>query len=171
MPNQEDLEKRVQQLESELASIRGTYRGVRKRSEWELAGLPLYEVAMGPDPSRGQLRGHAKAILAIGDIATGVLAVGGWARGVFALGGLATGLVSLGGLSIGVLVAAGGLAIGGLAFGGGAIGGVAIGGGAFGYYACGGGAGGVHVVSAQRRDPEAESFFREYGLEGTCRGR
>ena len=166
MPNREELEKRVEELEKELASMRGAYRGIRKRSEWELAGLPLYEVAMGPDPSRGQLRGHAKAILAIGDMATGVLAVGGWARGVFAFGGLATGLVSLGGLSIGVLVAAGGLAIGGLALGGGAVGG-----GAFGYYACGGGAAGAYVVSAQRRDPEAESFFREYGLEETCGGR
>lgn len=170
MPSREDLEKRVELLEKELASIRGTYRGVRNRSEWEVAGLPFYEVAIGPDPSRGQLRGHAKAILALGDMATGVVAVGGWARGVFAIGGLATGLFGMGGLSIGVLAAVGGLAIGGLALGGGAVGGVAVGGGAFGYYACGGGAAGAHVVSATLRDPEAEAFFREYGLEGACRG-
>jgi hypothetical protein len=65
----------------------------------------------GPDLERGEMRGHAKGIIAIGDIATGVVALAGVARGGLAIGGLAVGLISLGGLSIGAL-ALGGLAIG-----------------------------------------------------------
>jgi len=64
--------------------------------------------------------------------------------------------------------AVGGLAIGSFAFGGGAVGSVAIGGGAVGHYACGGGALGDHVISATERDPVAEAFFRDHGLEGVC---
>jgi hypothetical protein len=45
---------------------------------------------------------------------------------------------------------------------------VAIGGGAVGHYACGGGGAGDYVVTAARRDPEAEAFFREHGLGGLC---
>lgn len=47
----------------------------------------------------------------------------------------------------------------------------AIGGGAVGYYACGGAAVGEHVVSAHRRDPQAEAFFRQYALGPLCRPR
>ena len=169
MKSREELEARVEQLERELATVRGrSTRGVRKKASWGLGNLPMYAVAVGPDPERGEVRGHAKGIVAVGDIATGFVAVGGWARGIVALGGLATGLVSFGGLSIGVLAAVGGLAIGSFAFGGGAVGGVAIGGGAVGHYACGGGALGEHVVSAEERDPTAEAFFREHHLEGLC---
>lgn len=96
------------------------------------------------------------------------MVIGGFSRGVIAFGGLAAGLVSFGGLSIGILVAIGGLAIGSLAFGGAAVGGAAIGGGAAGYYACGGGAAGEHVVDATHCDPEAQDFFRQYGLAGLC---
>ena len=116
----------------------------------------------------GELRGHAKGVIAIGDFATGFVALGGLARGVVAIGGLAAGLFSVGGLSIGLLSAFGGLAIGALAVGGGAFGAVAVGGGAGGYYACGGGAAGTHVVSAIRRDPEAVQFFSEHGFRGLC---
>jgi hypothetical protein len=168
MKTREELEARVEQLEREVAALRSNPRRVRKRATWGLGNLPIYEVAVGPDLERGEARGHAKAIVAVGDIATGFVAVGGWARGVVALGGMATGLFSFGGLSIGLLAAVGGLAIGGFAFGGGAVGGIAIGGGAVGQYACGGGAAGEHVISASRRDPEAEAFFREHGLEGIC---
>jgi len=170
MTRQEDLEQRVEQLERELAVLRRgpAARGVRRRADWGIGSLPLWEVAVGPDFARGEMRGHAKAVFAVGDIATGVVAVGGLARGVVALGGLAVGLLGFGGLSIGVLAAVGGLAIGSLAFGGGALGGVAIGGGAVGHYACGGGAAGDHVVTASRRDPEAVEFFRAYGLDGVC---
>jgi hypothetical protein len=169
MSHREELEERVDRLEKELAAVR-TYggRAVRRRASWGIGNLPFWEVAVGPDPGRGEARGHAKAVVAVGDVATGFVAVGGWARGVVALGGLATGLLSLGGLSIGALVAVGGLAIGSVAFGGAAAGKVAIGGGAVGEYACGGGAAGTHVISATRFDPEAEVFFRENGLGGVC---
>jgi hypothetical protein len=169
MQSREELERRVEQLEKEVAALQGQrFRAVRKRAGWGLGNIPFYEVAVGPDLERGERRGHARGIIAIGDIATGFVALGGWARGLFAFGGLATGLFGVGGLSVGVLAAAGGLAIGGLAVGGGAVGAVAVGGGAVGHYACGGGAAGDHVVSASRRDPEAEAFFREHGLEGVC---
>jgi hypothetical protein len=171
----DDLEKRVAELEQQVAMLKGRqpypFRGVRRRSAAMIGGIPLLEIAVGPDPERGQVRGHAKAIIAIGDIATGVVALGGLARGVIALGGLALGGITFGGLSIGALVAMGGLAIGGVALGGGAVGGVAIGGGAAGYYACGGGAFGEHVIDARRRDPEALEFFRRFGAEAACTGR
>jgi hypothetical protein len=170
----EDLEKRVAELERQLAALQAAgpagmpYRGVRKRASWGIGGLPFYHIALGSDFSRGELRGHAKGVIAIGDLATGFLAIGGLARGVVAIGGLAAGAVSIGGLSLGVLLALGGLAIGGVAFGGGALGGVAVGGGAVGYYACGGGTAGAHVQAPSRRDPEAVEFFRRFGLEGLC---
>ena len=172
MDDRERLEKRVAELERQVAAFRGgglfPARGIRKRADWGIGDIPFYDIAFGADPERGELRGHAKGIIAIGDFATGVLALGGLSRGVVAFGGLAAGLFSFGGLSLGLLSAIGGLAIGGLALGGGAVGGAAIGGGAVGYYACGGGAHGTHVVDAMHRDPEAEEFFSRYGLEGVC---
>ena len=169
MQTREELEARVRELEKELATVKArSARCVRKKATWGLGNIPMYEVAVGPDLERGEMRGHARAIFAFGDIATGFVAVGGWARGVVALGGLATGVVSFGGLSIGVLAAVGGLAIGSFAFGGGAVGAIAVGGGAVGQYACGASAFGEHVLSVGRRDPEAEAFFREKGLEDVC---
>jgi len=171
MESREELEKRVAELEKQVTALKGggrSFRGIRKRASWGLGDIPFYDIAVGPDLERGELRGHAKGIIAIGDLATGFLALGGLARGVIAFGGLAAGLVSFGGLSIGLLSAVGGLAIGGLALGGAAVGGVAVGGGAAGYYACGGGAAGTHVVDAVRRDPEALAFFREHGLAQLC---
>jgi hypothetical protein len=172
MESREQLEKRVAELEKQVTALKGgatgSMRGIRKRASWGLGDIPIYDIAVGPDLGRSELRGHAKGIVAIGDFATGFLAIGGLARGVIALGGLAAGLVSFGGLSVGVLGAVGGLAIGGLALGGAAVGGVAVGGGAAGYYACGGGAAGTHVVDAMRRDPEAEKFFAEHGLARLC---
>jgi hypothetical protein len=131
------------------SSVGGTLRsdplrGVRWSSSIRLSDLPLVVIAMGPDPARQEIRGHARGIIAIGDIATGVVAVGGVARGGVAIGGVAVGLVSVGGLGVGVL-ALGGLAVGGLALGGAAIGGVALGGLAVGYYAVGGVAFGPHA--------------------------
>lgn len=172
MESREQLEKRVAELEKQVAALgSGSWsaiRGIRKRASWGLGDIPFYDIAVGPDLARGELRGHAKGIIAIGDLATGFLALGGLARGAIAIGGLAAGLVSFGGLSIGVLSAVGGLAIGGLALGGAAGGAVAVGGGAAGYYACGGAAVGTHVVDAIRRDPEAERFFAEHGLASLC---
>ncbi len=126
-------------------------RSIRRQSPTTFAGLPLWSIALGPDPERGEWRGHAHGIFAVGDLATG------W----FAFGGLAAGLVAFGGLAVGA-VALGGLAIGGLALGGGAVGAVAIGGGACGYYALGGGAIGAHTFSAAYQDPEAVEFFGRY---------
>lgn len=171
MQSREQLQQRVAELEKQVAALTaggGRMRGIRQRAAWEIAGLPFYDIALGPDPSRGENRGHAKGFIAIGDMASGVFALGGLARGVVALGGLSIGLFSFGGLSIGALFAAGGLAIGGVALGGAALGGVAIGGGAAGYYACGGGAVGEHTISAMHRDAEAVEFFRERGLEDFC---
>jgi hypothetical protein len=174
MRTRQELEDRVAELEKQVATLQaggplgGRYRGVRKRASWGIGDFPIYDIALGPDPGRGELRGHAKGVIAIGDVATGVFAVGGLARGAIAVGGLAAGLLAFGGLSLGILAAAGGLAIGAVAFGGGAVGGVAVGGGAAGYYACGGGAAGTYVVSAMTRDPEAEAFFRRYGLLQVC---
>jgi len=126
-------------------------RAIRHQSSRSFCGLPLWAIAIGPDWERGEMRGHARAIFAFGDFATGWFACGGMARGIFAFGGLAIGLFAFGGG-----------AIGGIAFGGGAIGLVAIGGGACGYYAFGGGAFGVHTVSAMHRDPAAVDFFQQY---------
>jgi hypothetical protein len=171
MADRPDLERRVAELEAEVARLRGPmWRGIRYRSELSIGDLPLIAVASGPDPEKGEFRGHAKGVFAFGDLATGVFAFGGLARGLFAFGGLALGGITFGGLSLGLLVAVGGLAIGSVAFGGGAVGAVAVGGGAAGHYACGGGAVGNHVVRAGYADPEAEAFFREHGLEQLCRG-
>ena len=153
--NSEQLKQRIAALEREVAALkkRGhSYRGIRKRSNRLYWGLPLYDIAMGPDPEKGEMRGHAKGIVAIGDSATGVLALGGLARGGVAMGGLAAGL----------LLGIGGLSTGLLAFGGLAIGGIAIGGGAIGYYAVGGGAFGEHVISGMAQDPEAVRLFENW---------
>jgi hypothetical protein len=124
-------------------------RGIRRQSKRMLWGMPLWAVSLGPDLEKGEMRGHAKGVFAVGDMATGVFAIGGLARGVVAFGGLAIGLASFGGLGIGVV----------LALGGAAAGTVAIGGGAAGVYAMGGGAIGTHVLSATECDAEALDFF------------
>jgi hypothetical protein len=160
----EQLQKKVEALEREVAALKCGLgrRGVRKRSANSLWGLPWYDIALGPDTDKNEVRGHARGIIAIGDIATGIFAVGGVARGFFAFGGLAWGAITFGGCSIGLLVAIGGLAVGLLALGGAAIGMVAVGGGAFGYYACGGGAFGKYVISGMQQDPEAIRFFGQW---------
>lgn len=138
-----DLNQEVAALRAEVAELRGRLRrfqrtqSIRKRSKATIFGLPLYEIALGPDPESGEARGNAKAIIAIGDIATGVLALGGFAQGGLAIGGMALGLFSLGGCSVGLVAAVGGLAVGSIAVGGCAIGLVAIGGAAIGQYTAG----------------------------------
>jgi hypothetical protein len=121
--------------------------GRRYRSKATLFGLPVIDVAIGPKD--GELRGRAKGIIAIGDVATGGLAVGGITRGVVAIGGMAFGLFAVGGLSVGLVSATGGLAVGGLAAGGGALGYFAAGGGAIGVVAQGGGALGLYTRDAR----------------------
>jgi hypothetical protein len=168
------LHQKVGTLEQEVARLKqGAKRhGVRKRSLRSLWGLPLYDIALGPDPDRQEVRGHARGIIAIGDIATGVVALGGIARGAIALGGVAVGGLCFGGCALGLLVAFGGLALGScavgglaiglVALGGGAVGLVAIGGATFGYYACGGAAWGKYVLDAAHHDPEAVRFFSQW---------
>ena len=126
------------------------YRGIRKRSYATICGLPLVDIAIGPDPSTGRLRGHACGIIAIGDTARGVLALGGVSCGVISLGGCAFGGLALGGCAIGLV-----------ALGGAAVGVVAIGGAACGYYAVGGGAAGKHVLSGARQDPALKELFQQ----------
>src|SRR5688572_11826068 len=75
--------------------------GKRYRSKATLFGWPVIDVALGPKD--GELRGHAKGVIAIGDIATGGIALGGLARGVIAVGGAAFGAFSLGGFSFGLV--------------------------------------------------------------------
>ena len=148
------------------------WRGVRYRSSLCLGDIPLLVIASGPDPERGELRGHARGIIAVGDIATGVVALGGLARGlVAALGGLALGAISFGGLSIGALIAVGGLAIGSFAFGGRR------------HRRRGGRRRGRRVLrvwrrrrgrprhmARQGRPRGGRAFFERYGLAGVCRG-
>ena len=132
---------------------------VRWKSSAAFLGYPLVSVAIGPDPTNNEFRGHARGIIAIGDSATGVIALGGVARGAVALGGLAIGGIVLGGCAIGVLTFAG-LAMGYIAIGGLAIGYVAIGGLAIGYYAMGGVAFGKFVIGPLHRDSQAVEFFK-----------
>ncbi len=140
-------------------------RSIRRTSEREFLGLPWLAIAVGPDAARGERRGHARGVIAIGDVATGIIAIGGVARGVIALGGVAIGVLALGGLAIGALAFGGG-AIGGVAIGGGAAGIVAIGGAAVGHYATGGAAFGTYTISPLGRDAEAVEFFRALGSLG-----
>lgn len=172
MATRDELERRVDELSAEVARLRAggarRPRGVRYRSELAFGNLPLVSVALGPDWAAGEARGHAKGVLAIGDLATGFVALGGLARGFLAFGGVAFGLVTLGGFSLGLLLAIGGLAVGGGALGGAALGGVAVGGGALGYYSCGGAALGPHPIGPLRSDPEAVEFFEDRGLRALC---
>ena len=132
--------------------------GKRWRSSATLFGWPVIDVALGPKD--GQMRGRAKGVIAIGDIATGAVAIGGFARGVVAIGGLALGLFSLGGAAVGLVAATGGIAAGGMASGGGAVGYFANGGAAIGVMAQGGGALGLYTRDARTRpgDPAAALF-------------
>jgi hypothetical protein len=182
MANQEieDLKARVAALERELAAAKAgkldpklaqlagaaqnwlTRRSVRIRSDIFIGPWPLYEIAKGPDLATGEIWGHARAIFAYGDIATGFLAIGGVARGIIAVGGLAVGLFSFGGLAVGLGLAFGGLACGFVAIGGVGIGAIAAGGLAVGYFAVGGGAIGMHVIEPMNRDPAAIQFFAKW---------
>ncbi len=136
---------------------------VRMRSEKTLFGLPLLDIASGPDPDRGEERGTAHGIIAIGDEARGWLAMGGKARGVIAMGGQARGLLAMGGRARGLIamggqpagvLAMGGAPVGLVAMGGVAVGAIAVGGLALGVLAAGGRAAGlIHLESVKRKQP------------------
>ncbi len=140
---------------------------IRYKSEATFLEMPVLSIAVGPDAANGESRGHARGVIALGDIATGVFAMGGVARGVVALGGVAIGGIALGGLGLGLLTF-GGLALGYFAAGGAAIGYAAAGGLAIGYYATGGAAIGKYVIGPLHRDPEAVEFFSRllHGIMG-----
>ena len=121
--------------------------GKRYRSKATLFGWPVIDVALGPKD--GELRGHARGIIAVGDVATGGLALGGMAFGVVAVGGMAVGAFAVGGGAVGLVSACGGFAVGGLAAGGGAAGVLASGGGSVGVVAQGGGALGLFTRDAR----------------------
>jgi len=55
--------------------------------------------------NQNEIPGHARGVIAIGDIATGVVAFGEFSRGVLALGGLAIGYVAAGGTAVGYIAA------------------------------------------------------------------
>lgn len=121
---------------------------IRYESRWKVFGVPMLAVAGGPDESKGETRGVARGLIAVGDVAVGLIAVGGVATGGLAIGGISVGALGLGGVSLG------GLILGGVALGYGAMGGVAVG-----QYARGGVALGTHVMSPKHRDAEAVKFF------------
>ncbi|MGH7176204.1 MAG: hypothetical protein ACREJC_02380 [Tepidisphaeraceae bacterium] len=110
--------------------------GKRYRSNATLCGLPVIDIALGP--KNGEMRGHARGIIAIGDFATGWLAIGGFARGIVAIGGFAMGFLGVGGMSAGLVGAMGGLSVGALSTGGLAAGILATGGCSLGVVAQGG---------------------------------
>ncbi len=110
--------------------------GKRHKSAVTVFGLPFVCIATGP--SGTERYGHAKGIIAIGDVATGVVAIGGIARGIVAIGGVAIGVAAFAGCAIGMLAAMGGVACGGLSAGGLAVGGISQGGLAIAYVADGG---------------------------------
>src|SRR6266516_3302067 len=103
----EEFARAKSQLLSTQAVSKFPVKGIRRQSSRKFCGLPLWAVAIGPDWERGEMRGHARAIFAFGDMATGWFAFGGLARGLFAFGGLAIGLFAFGGVAIGVLIAGG----------------------------------------------------------------
>jgi hypothetical protein len=81
MESREDLARRVAELERQISSLKGgaqlPLRGIRRRASWGIGDIPFYDIAVGPDLARGEVRGHARGVIAIGDIATGFVALGG----------------------------------------------------------------------------------------------
>src|SRR5438046_6085799 len=130
----EEFARAKSQLLSTPAFSKFAVKGIRRESPRKFFGLPLWAIAIGPDWERGEMRGHARGIFALGDMATGWFAFGGLARGFFAFGGLAIGLFAFGGAAIGIVLAIGGVDIGGLGFGGGGVGGDGFGGGGWGVF-------------------------------------
>jgi hypothetical protein len=91
----------------------------------------LWEIAFNLKHHKYARRAEARAVIAIGDSATGLIAVGAVAKGLVAVGGLSFGLISVGGLSFGIfsigLVAIGLAALGTIGGGLLAIGGISAG--------------------------------------------
>ena len=95
--------------------------GKRAASSTMILGMPLWSVAYGPDLEKGEVRGHAHGVFALGEIATGIVAVGAVAVGVFTLAPISIGVFALGAVALGG-VAMGGVSIGILSYGAVALG-------------------------------------------------
>jgi len=146
-------------------------RGKRYTSDIVIFGLPLIQIALGP--YEDEKIGHARAVIAVGDRATGWLAIGGFTRGLISIGGTAIGVVAFGGLSagvigvggaaVGLLAAMGGISAGGAAMGGLAVALIAVSGGlALAVYARGGQAIAAHGMGGFGTDQIAVDFFNDY---------
>jgi len=120
-------EQRYQQasdLKTEIEFIATPWphrHGIRAASSMMIMGMPLWSVAFGPDFEKGELRGHAHGIFALGEIATGVVAVGAVAVGVFTLAPISIGVFAVGAVAMGG-VAMGPVSIGILSYGAVALG-------------------------------------------------
>jgi len=82
--------------------------GFRSESSIKVMGLPLWAIAFGADLEAGEVRGHAKGIIAIGELATGIIAIGRIAVGLIPLGIISIGIfpagvIAVGGITIGVI--------------------------------------------------------------------
>ena len=95
--------------------------GKRAESPTTIMGMPLWSIAVGPDLEKGETRGHAHGIFALGEVATGVFAVGAVAVGVVALAPVSVGVIAVGGIALGG-VTAGGVSVGILSYGAVALG-------------------------------------------------
>lgn len=91
--------------------------GRRRRSTRTICGIPLWDIAYGPDLNGQGNYGHARGILAMGDTAVGVIAIGHLSCGVVATGQVCFGVIAIGSLAVG-LVAAGLTCFGVVAVGG-----------------------------------------------------
>jgi hypothetical protein len=82
-------------------------RSIRYTSQLRLFGWPLVAAAWGSDFSRNEARGHARGIIAVGDVVTvagvgfGALVIAGVAIAQTAFGGVAIGHYAKGGAAIG----------------------------------------------------------------------
>jgi hypothetical protein len=82
--------------------------GFRRSLQWIVFGLPLWDIAFCPNIQRGESRGYATGIIAIGDIAKGWIALAGLAIGDIAFGGGAIRIVAIGGGALGYYAVGGG---------------------------------------------------------------
>jgi len=116
-------------LKTEIEFIASPLRGrpgKRAASSTMIMGMPLWSIAFGPDLEKGETRGHAHGIFALGEVATGVVAVGAVAAGVFAIAPVSIGVIAIGGVALGG-VAMGGVSVGILSYGAVALGAFAYG--------------------------------------------
>ena len=122
---------------------------MRLRSSTSIFGYPLVDIAFGRDLDAEETYGHAKGVIAFGDVSTGLFAFGQYSRGlIFAFGQYAFGLFSFGLFSCGVVTAGfaclGVFSGGGISIGVFAMGFVAIGYSAYGVIGVGVDPGGLY---------------------------